>query len=235
MFRLALIVLSALAASVSRAETPEERGSYLVNAVMVCDGCHTPRGPGGFLMDKRLSGGSQIWDEPAYTVKGSNITQDRETGIGAWSAADLKRLLVEGVRPNGVPVAPQMPYAFYKILTPRDLDAIAAYIRTVAPVKNAVQPPVYKAAMRAQPIPGAEKPLDEAAMSDPVKRGFYLATIGHCMECHARRPDGTQDFKNWWGKGGNVMKGPFGAVSPTSPRTRNPASARGATRRSSAR
>jgi mono/diheme cytochrome c family protein len=213
MFRLALIVLSALAASVSRAETPEERGSYLVNAVMVCDGCHTPRGPGGFLMDKRLSGGSQIWDEPAYTVKGSNITQDRETGIGAWSAADLKRLLVEGVRPNGVPVAPQMPYAFYKILTPRDLDAIAAYIRTVAPVKNAVQPPVYKAAMRAQPIPGAEKPLDEAAISDPVKRGFYLATIGHCMECHARRPDGTQDFKNWWGKGGNVMKGPFGAVA----------------------
>jgi mono/diheme cytochrome c family protein len=213
MFRLALIVLSALAASVSRAETPEERGSYLVNAVMVCDGCHTPRGPGGFLMDKRLSGGSQIWDEPAYTVKGSNITQDRETGIGAWSAADLKRLLVEGVRPNGVPVAPQMPYAFYKILTPRDLDAIAAYIRTVAPVKNAVQPPVYKAPMRAQPIPGAEKPLDEAAISDPVKRGFYLATIGHCMECHARRPDGTQDFKNWWGKGGNVMKGPFGAVA----------------------
>jgi mono/diheme cytochrome c family protein len=213
MFRLALIVLSALAAGVSHAETPEERGSYLVNAVMVCDGCHTPRGPGGFLMDKRLSGGSQIWDEPAYTVKGSNITQDRETGIGAWSAADLKRLLVEGVRPNGVPVAPQMPYAFYKILTPRDLDAIAAYIRTVAPVKNAVQPPVYKAAMRAQPIPGAEKPLDEAAMSDPVKRGFYLATIGHCMECHARRPDGTQDFKNWWGKGGNVMKGPFGAVA----------------------
>jgi mono/diheme cytochrome c family protein len=213
MFRLALIVLSALAASVSRAETPEERGSYLVNAVMVCDGCHTPRGPGGFLMDKRLSGGSQIWDEPAYTVKGSNITQDRETGIGAWSAADLKRLLVEGVRPNGVPVAPQMPYAFYKILTPRDLDAIAAYIRTVAPVKNAVQPPVYKAPMRAQPIPGAEKPLDEAAISDPVKRGFYLATIGHYMECHARRPDGTQDFKNWWGKGGNVMKGPFGAVA----------------------
>jgi mono/diheme cytochrome c family protein len=213
MLRLALIGLAALAAGIARAETPEERGSYLVNAVMVCDGCHTPRGPGGYLMDKRLSGGSQTWDEPAYTVKGSNITQDRETGIGAWSEADLKRLLVEGVRPNGVPVAPQMPYAFYKILTPRDLDAIAAYIRTVAPVKNAVQPPVYKGAMSAKTIPGAEKPLDEAAMSDPVKRGFYLATIGHCMECHARRPDGTQDFMGWYGKGGNVMKGPFGAVT----------------------
>ena len=47
-----------------------ERGNYLVNAVMACDGCHTPRGPGGFVMEKRFSGGSQIWDTPAYAVKG---------------------------------------------------------------------------------------------------------------------------------------------------------------------
>jgi mono/diheme cytochrome c family protein len=112
-----------------------------------------------------------------------------------------------------VPIAPQMPYAFYKILTARDLDALVAYVRSVPPVKNSVQPPVYKAAMRAQLIPGADKPFDEAAMDDPAKRGFYLATLAHCMECHARRPDGTQDFKNWYGKGGNVMKGPFGAVT----------------------
>ena len=212
MLRLALVVF-ALAANAAFAQSPVERGSYLVNAVMACDGCHTPRGPGGFLTDKRFSGGSQTWDEPAYTVKGSNITSDRETGIGAWSEADLKRSLVEGVRPNGVPLAPQMPFAFYRILTPRDLDALAAYIRSAPAVKNAVQAPVYKAAMHAPSIPGAEKPFDEAAMSDPVKRGFYLATIAHCMECHARRPDGTHDFRNWYGKGGNVMKGPFGTVT----------------------
>jgi len=213
MLRIAFISLTALASTLAWGQSPIERGSYLVNAVMACDGCHTPRGPGGFVMEKRFSGGSQTWDEPAYTVKGSNITPDRETGIGAWSDADLKRLMVEGVRPNGVPIAPQMPYAFYKIMTPRDLDALAAYVRSVAPVKNAVQPPVYKAAMHAQVIPGAEKPFDEAALADPVKRGFYLGTIAHCMECHSRRPDGTQDFKNWYGKGGNVMKGPFGAVT----------------------
>jgi hypothetical protein len=39
---------------VATAETPLERGSYLVNAVMACDGCHTPRGPSGFVMEKRL-------------------------------------------------------------------------------------------------------------------------------------------------------------------------------------
>jgi mono/diheme cytochrome c family protein len=194
------------------AETPLERGSYLVNAVMACDGCHTPRGPSGFVMEKRFSGGSQTWDEPAYTVKGSNITPDRETGIGAWTEADLKRALTEGVRPTGVPLAPQMPVAFYKILTPRDLDAVAAYIRSVAPVRNEVQPPVYKAAMHAEPVPGAEKPIGEEVPGDPVRRGFYLGTIAHCMECHSRRPDGTQDFKAGLGKGGHEMKGPFGSV-----------------------
>src|SRR5215217_9669048 len=91
--------------TVADAETPMERGSYLVNAVMACDGCHTPRGPAGFIMEKRFSGGSQTWDEPAYWVKGANITPDPDTGIATWTPEDLKRLLVDGVRPNGVPVA----------------------------------------------------------------------------------------------------------------------------------
>src|SRR5215467_2391022 len=68
------------AVGIAHAKTPLERGSYLVNAVMACDGCHTPRVPSGFIMDKRFSGGSGIWDTPAYTVRGSNITPDQETG-----------------------------------------------------------------------------------------------------------------------------------------------------------
>jgi hypothetical protein len=86
MLRRFIIVLCALCAAVTSAaaETPIERGSYLVNAVMVCDGCHTPRGQGGLNMERRFSGGSIVWDEPAYTVRGSNITPDHDTGIGAW-------------------------------------------------------------------------------------------------------------------------------------------------------
>ena len=97
------------------AETPIERGRYLVDAVMVCDGCHTPRGPGGLDMERRFSGGSEVWDTPSYTVRGSNITSDRDTGIGTWSKDEIKLLLTSGVRPNGVPVAPQMLYGFYRI------------------------------------------------------------------------------------------------------------------------
>jgi mono/diheme cytochrome c family protein len=194
------------------AQTPLERGSYLFNAVMACDGCHTPRDKSGFVMEKRFSGGSQTWDTPAYTVKGSNITPDRETGIGAWSDFEIKRSMTDGIRRHGVPLAPQMPFAFYKILTPRDLDAIVAYMRSVAPVRNEVQSPVYKAAMHSEPVPGAVKPFTEGDLRDPIKRGFYLATIAHCMECHGRRPDGVQDYKNAWGKGGYLFKGPWGSA-----------------------
>lgn len=211
MLRLGLPCLAIVVASAPAiAQTPVERGEYLVNAVMACDGCHTPRGPGGFNMEKRFSGGSQTWDTPAYTVKGSNITPDRNTGIGAWSQDDLKRSLTDGVRPNGVPLAPQMPFAFYRILTARDLDAVAAYTRSLPAVRNEVQTPVYKAAMHAELVPGAERPIDEAALGDPVRRGFYLATIAHCMECHSRRADGVQDYKGSWGKGGYEFTGPWG-------------------------
>jgi len=199
--------------STASAESSVERGNYLVNAVMGCDGCHTPRPGGAFDFSKRFSGGSQIWDEKAYTVRGSNITPDPETGIGTWSEGDIKRALTEGVRPSGVPLAPQMPFAFYKILTPRDLDAVAAYIKSIAPVRNQVPPPVYKAQMHVELIPNAEKPAPDEALQDPVKRGFYLATIAHYMECHSRRPDGTQDYINWNGKGGFIFKGPFGEVA----------------------
>lgn len=187
-----------------------ERGGYLVNAVMACDRCHTPREKDGLDMTRRFSGGSQTWDTPAYTVKGANISPDRETGLGAWTDDEIKRALTEGIHRYGRPISPQMPFPFYKILTPRDLDAVVAYMRSLAPVRNAVQPPVYKAAMRVDLVPGAVKPYTEEDLRDPVKRGFYLATIAHCMECHARRPDGTQDYKNSWGKGGFVFREPWG-------------------------
>jgi len=194
------------------AQAPVERGAYLVNAVMVCDLCHTPRGKSGLIMEKRFSGGSQVWDTPAYTVRGTNITPDRETGIGAWSDDEIKRSLTEGTHRLGRPISPQMPFPFYKILTARDLDAIVAYLRTITPIRNEVQAPVYKAAMKLDLVPGAVKPFAEEDLRDPVKRGFYLATIAHCMECHGRRPDGVQDYQNSWGKGGYVFKGPFGSA-----------------------
>jgi mono/diheme cytochrome c family protein len=194
------------------AETPVERGGYLVDAVMACDNCHTSRGPGGLDMKRRFSGGSEVWDTPDYRVRGSNITTDRDAGIGAWSEDDIKRLLTQGIRPNGVRVAPQMPYGLYKTLTPGDLDAVVSYLKTIKPVSSEVPPPIYKTAAYAGPLPGAGTSIGDTVPADPVSRGSYLASLAYCMACHSRRPDGVLDFRNWWGKGGYEMKGTFGSV-----------------------
>jgi mono/diheme cytochrome c family protein len=194
----------------ARAQSQLERGGYLVNGILTCGNCHTPRGPGGVFDTARpLAGGPQTWDTPQYKVKGSNITPDKETGIGNWTSEQLKRAIQDGVRPNGTPLSPQMPFGFYKIFTPADIDAVVAYVKSVPATRNAVEPPVYKAPMHVEIPPGAEKPFTEADMADPVKRGFYLVTIGHCMECHTKTPAGT-DFKNSLGRGGEEFKGPWG-------------------------
>ena len=80
MLRFGLLGIAMLLAttSLTQAQTPVQRGSYLVNGLLTCGNCHTPRGPGGvFAMDRQLSGGPQEWDRPTYKVGGANITPDR--------------------------------------------------------------------------------------------------------------------------------------------------------------
>jgi mono/diheme cytochrome c family protein len=208
------IAAFAAVATTASAQAPAERGKYLVEGILTCGNCHTPRGPGGVLDTKRLhAGGPQVWDTPEYTVRPSNITPDKATGIGAWSADQVKRGMRDGKRPNGEQISPQMPYAFYQIFTPSDLDAVTAYVLAQAPVANKVAAPVYKVKqMHVDIPPGAEKPMPGSAMKDPVKRGFYLVTIGHCMECHTPAVNGRRDFKNALGTGGEKFEGPWGVT-----------------------
>jgi mono/diheme cytochrome c family protein len=211
MIRLVGALLAAIALGTNAsAETPVERGSYLVNGILTCGNCHTPRGPDRTpIANKALSGGEEF-DTPAFKVTASNITPDRDTGIGAWSEVELKRALVQGDRPNGVPLAPIMPYTFYKVFTASDLDAVVAYLRSVPAIRNEVPPPSYKAAFRVGRVPGGDKPMNAADLADPVKRGFYLVTIGHCMECHTPMMRGSRDFEKGYGKGGFRFVGPWG-------------------------
>jgi mono/diheme cytochrome c family protein len=115
-----------------------------------------------------------------------------------------------GVRPDGTHLAPIMPSPFYRIFTPGDLDSVVAYLRSVPTIEKRVQPPVYKTALVSEAFPGADKAPSEADLRDPVKRGFYLATIGHCMECHTPVRNGRHDFAENLGKGDQTFRGPWG-------------------------
>lgn len=186
-----------------------KRGDYLVNTIMTCGNCHTPKGPTGDIMEKAFSGGLS-WDEPPFKVTAPNITQDKETGIGTWTDADIKKLLRTGVRPSGVPIAAVMPTAFYGIVTERDMNAIVAYLRTIKPIKNKVPDPIYKMQVPRKLFPGSEKPYTEAALKDHGKNGFYLATIGHCMECHTPMGPRGREWETRMGAGGFEFPGPWG-------------------------
>ena len=83
-------LLAAGPAGTAVAQTPVERGAYLVNTIMTCNNCHTPMGPNGPQFDKALSGGLRF-NEPPFDVTASNLTPDPETGLGKWSDADFKK------------------------------------------------------------------------------------------------------------------------------------------------
>ena len=151
---------------------------------------------------KELSGGRSV-DTPAFKVTPGNITQDKKTGIGDWTADELKAFLRTGVRPNGVPIAPAMPVNLIKALTPSDLDAVVAYLLTVPAIASEAEGPNYKREFQHDPYPDAEKPFraDEMA-SDPIVRGRYLAALTHCLECHTSAVNGVTDYANSAGRGG---------------------------------
>ena len=141
--RAALLLAGAAAAGgTAQAETQLERGEYLVRVVAACGNCHTPFGPGGPDMSQELAG-RLVEKNEAFEAWAPNITPDPETGIGAWSDAELKTAIRDGLRPDGSLIGPPMPFVFYRDLGDADLDAIVAFLRTVAPVKHEPPASVY--------------------------------------------------------------------------------------------
>ena len=101
MFRIGIAWVMLLVASRgAMAESPAERGAYLVNTIMACGNCHTPRDAGGKTVAEKAFSGGLTFTTPAFIATASNITPDVESGIGSWSDAEIKRALVAGVRPD---------------------------------------------------------------------------------------------------------------------------------------
>lgn len=116
-------------------------GGYIVNAVAHCFECHTKPDATGApdMAHFKGAGGLTIVLAPGMEVRTPNITSDKETGIGKWSAADIKKALTAGVAPNGQHLSPPMPFPWFKNMTDQDLDAVVAYIQTLPPISNKVE------------------------------------------------------------------------------------------------
>ncbi len=105
-----------------------ERGEYLARAAD-CMVCHTA--PGG----KEYAGGF-AFKMPFGTLYSTNITPDKETGIGSWTDAQIEAAIRYGQKPNGDRLSPVMPWMVYNGMTKEDMDSVVAYLRTVKPVKT---------------------------------------------------------------------------------------------------
>lgn len=198
-------------AATAAAETPVERGRYLVESIAGCGNCHTPRGPGGvFAAGKELAGGFVVVDIKEFRAIASNITSDKETGIGNWTDAQIAKAIREGIRPDGSLIGPPMPFELYRQISDSDLMAMVAYLRTVKPVSNKVEKSAYRI-----PLPPAYGPpvtsVPDVPRTDKVKYGAYLAgPVGHCVECHTPMDEKGRRIWSRIGQGGDKFEGPWG-------------------------
>jgi mono/diheme cytochrome c family protein len=123
---------------------PVKRGRYLVNT-LGCTACHSPVDEQKrILPGMYLAGGLRISAQPYVELITGNLTSDKETGLGAWSDDDIKRVITRGTLRDGTRLLPfPMDWPSFSTMKADDLNAIVAYLRTVPPVHNKVPAPKW--------------------------------------------------------------------------------------------
>ena len=166
-----------------------QRGEYVARQAD-CVACHSlPNG-------KPFAGGLEM-GTPLGSIFATNITPDKQTGIGNYTLADFDRAVRQGVTPDGRRLYPAMPYPSYVKMNDDDVKALYAFFI------NGVEP-----ATKENKVSGITWPLNmrwplalwntvftesgtyvQKSAEDPVwNRGAYLVQgAGHCGSCHTPR------------------------------------------------
>ena len=164
------------------------RGAYLALAGN-CMACHTTRG------GQQYAGGLGV-ATPFGTVFSSNLTPDKNTGIGNWSPAHFWRAMHNGRSKSGRLLYPAFPYTSYTQVTRSDSDAIYAYLRSLPAVSQTNRSHALRTPFQSQAAlavwralyfsPGVFEP--DTSRNAEWNRGAYLVQgLGHCSACHSPR------------------------------------------------
>jgi len=163
------------------------RGQYIFALAGGC-ACHT-------VPKQTQHAGGRAFPIPFGTVYSTNITQDKETGLGAWTDQQIIEAITKGVRRDGSRILPVMPYEKYSGMAQEDLKTLVAYLRTLTPVNNPT--PELKTWVPFMRSIGAFIYLElfgrfsNAALQAPkagIERGRYLVEhISICGDCHTPR------------------------------------------------
>ncbi len=155
-----------------------------------CVACHSTPGSKPFV------GGLEM-GTPLGSIFATNITPDRETGIGDYSLADFDRAVRHGVTPDGRRLYPAMPYPSYVKMTDDDIHALYAFFMDgVQPARQANTSPEINWPLNMRwPLalwnavfvePGTY--VSKSQQDEQWNRGAYLVQgAGHCGGCHTPR------------------------------------------------
>ncbi len=162
-------------------------GEYLAR-IGNCVSCHTARGGTPYA-------GGRAFTSKYGRLYSTNLTPDPETGLGAWSVEEFRHAMRHGTSRTGL-LYPAFPFANFNRLDDRDIDALFAWLRQLAPVAAAAPPNTleFPASSRSALLiwrmlfhrPQAFE--HDTAQSDAWNRGRYLVEgLGHCAMCHGER------------------------------------------------
>ena len=164
------------------------RGQYLV-AAGDCMSCHLR--PGG----EAFSGGLGL-NTPFGTIYSSNITPDRETGIGGWSEEQFYRAMHDGIGADGENLYPAFPYPWFRNLPREDTDAILAYLKSTPPVhytppNNELHFPMgFRFLVKGWNLlhlKEAEFQADSTRSPEWNRGAWLVKGPGHCSGCHTAK------------------------------------------------
>jgi mono/diheme cytochrome c family protein len=218
---LVTLVLTLGNAGAALAQTGNEviaKGQYIFAVAGGC-ACHTE--PKGIP-----HAGARAFPIPFGTVYSTNITQDRETGLGGWTDQQVHDAMVKGVRKDGTRILPVMPYEKYSGMAREDMSALIAYLRTLKPVKKAT--PALKTwapFARSLGTPlflqvfGRFSVAPAQAPKSGVERGRYLVDhVALCGDCHTPRNFIGAPNQSLYLAGASEKNGPLGeAVANITP------------------
>src|ERR671918_294810 len=166
--------------------------------------------------------GGRAFPIPFGTVYSTNITQDQETGLGAWSDQQIHDAMVKGMRADGSRILPVMPYEAYAGMAEEDLKALIAYLRTLKPVKKATpRMKSWAPFTRNLGVPlwlkvfGRSSNSPAQAPKSGSERGRYLVEhVSLCGDCHTPRNFIGVANRSLYLAGAGEKIGPLGQAVP---------------------
>ncbi|NBF18016.1 c-type cytochrome [Pseudomonas sp. Fl4BN2] len=166
-----------------------ERGLYVAR-LGDCIACHTAKG--GAVM----AGGLEL-KTPMGTIYSSNITPERDTGIGQYSLDEFDLVMRKGITRTGQNLYPAMPYPSYAKMSEEDMRALYVYLmQGVTPVRQAnLEADMgfpfnqrWGLALWNLLFVDDQRFVPEPGRSEQLNRGAYLVQgLGHCGSCHTPR------------------------------------------------